>query len=173
MAAAQTSIAVPPAGKMCRSNTCRKSHFVRKIKQVQIVRPFGAGRHFLRIAQFSAAIEAAHFPAETTRPLGPRLSAIFTSLSIFLYRRISLFNVNERGVFIEYNLLDFAHVKLQVITQYIKNHEKCTKYVQQKYKHPFLSRKICIVPNNPYICTKNLVMRSMTSLINPFEDLRL
>jgi hypothetical protein len=26
----------------------------------------------------SAAIEAAHFPAETTRPLGPRLSAIFT-----------------------------------------------------------------------------------------------
>ena len=68
--------------KMCRSNTCKKLHFVQKIKQVQIVRPFGASWHFLRIAQFSAAIEAAHFPAETTRPLGPRLSAIFTSYYI-------------------------------------------------------------------------------------------
>ena len=55
---------------------------MQKIKQVQIVRPFGARWHFLRIAQFSAAIEAAHFPAETTRPLGPRLSAIFTSYYI-------------------------------------------------------------------------------------------
>ena len=32
-------------------------------------------------AQFSAGIGPAHFPAETTRPLGPRLSAIFTYLN--------------------------------------------------------------------------------------------
>ncbi len=31
MAAAQASIAVPGCRKMSRSNTCRKSHFVRKI----------------------------------------------------------------------------------------------------------------------------------------------
>ena len=36
--------------------------------------------YFLR-SKFSAAIEAAHFPAVTTRPLGPRLSAIFTAFS--------------------------------------------------------------------------------------------
>ena len=33
---------------------------------------------FLHEVQFSAGIGPAHFPAETTRPLGPRLSAIFT-----------------------------------------------------------------------------------------------
>ena len=36
--------------------------------------------YFLHEVRFSAAIEAAHFLAETTRPLGPRLSAIFTFL---------------------------------------------------------------------------------------------
>ncbi len=35
---------------------------------------------FLHEVQFFAGIGPAHFPAETTRPLGPRLSAIFTSL---------------------------------------------------------------------------------------------
>jgi hypothetical protein len=33
---------------------------------------------FLHEVQFFAGIGHAHFPAETTRPLGPRLSAIFT-----------------------------------------------------------------------------------------------
>ena len=48
----------------CRLNSDRKSHYVRKIKQVQIVRPFGSGWIFCAFAQFSAAIEAAHFPAD-------------------------------------------------------------------------------------------------------------
>jgi hypothetical protein len=42
---------------------------------------------FLHEVQFSAGIGPAHFPAETTRPLGPRLSAIFTFIIIFLYRK--------------------------------------------------------------------------------------
>ncbi len=46
--------------------------------------------YFLR-QQFSAAIEAAHFPAETTRPLGPRLSAIFTILYTQNSRKTSRF----------------------------------------------------------------------------------
>ena len=36
---------------------------------------------FCAFAQFSAGIEPAHFPAETTRALSPRLSAIFTKIS--------------------------------------------------------------------------------------------
>ena len=50
--------------------------------------------YFLHEVQFSAAIEAAHFPAETTRPLGPRLSAIFA----FFYKfsnSLILDNKNE------------------------------------------------------------------------------
>ena len=35
---------------------------------------------FLHEVQFFAGIGPAHFPAETTRPLRPRLSAIFTLL---------------------------------------------------------------------------------------------
>jgi hypothetical protein len=44
---------------------------------------------FCAFAQFSAGIGPAHFPAETTRPLGPRLSAIFT-FSFFINRSLSL-----------------------------------------------------------------------------------
>ena len=64
------SIARLTIRKMSCLNGSRKLHFVQKIKQVQIMRPFGAGLHFLRIAQFFAGIGPAHFPAETTRPLG-------------------------------------------------------------------------------------------------------
>ena len=40
--------------------------------------PFSDPIYFLHEVQFSAGIGPAHIPAETTRPLGPRLSAIFT-----------------------------------------------------------------------------------------------
>ena len=61
----------------CRLNGDRKSHYVRKIKHVQIVRPFGTEwiltiwdrMDFLHEVQFSAGIGPAHFLAETTRPL--------------------------------------------------------------------------------------------------------
>ena len=39
MAAALASIAVPGCRKMCRSNTCRKSHFVQKIHPAPKVIP--------------------------------------------------------------------------------------------------------------------------------------
>ena len=69
----------------CRLNGDRKLHYVRKIKHVHIVTAW-VRMDFLHEVQFSAAIEAAHFPAETTRPLGPRLSAIFTLLWVVLLR---------------------------------------------------------------------------------------
>ena len=66
----RASIARLTIRKMSCLNGSRKSHFVRKIKQVQIVRPFGSEWIFCAFAQFSAGIGPAHFPAETTRPLG-------------------------------------------------------------------------------------------------------
>ena len=42
----------------------------------------GAGGIFCAFAHFFAGIGPARFPAETTRPLRPRLSAIFTFLYI-------------------------------------------------------------------------------------------
>ena len=61
--------------KMCRSNTCKKSHFVRKIHPapnmlqkiaLRAKNPSGpkyvkVEAYFLHEVQFSAAIEAAHF----------------------------------------------------------------------------------------------------------------
>ena len=44
--------------KMCRSNTCRKLHFVQKIH----LDPDNTDLLFFLRMQFSAAIEAAHFP---------------------------------------------------------------------------------------------------------------
>ena len=42
--------------------------------------------NFLHEVQFSAAIEAAHFPAAETGQLSPQSPAIFSFLSIFLSR---------------------------------------------------------------------------------------
>ena len=62
----------------CRLNGDRKSHYVRKIKHVQIVTIWDR-MDFLHEVQFSAGIGPAHFLAETTRPLRPRLSAFSPS----------------------------------------------------------------------------------------------
>ena len=59
--------------KMSRSNTCRKSHFVRKIHPASEIL---TNYDFLR-KQFSAAIEAAHFPADGTA-IDACAAAIFT-----------------------------------------------------------------------------------------------
>jgi len=59
---------------MCCLNGSRKL-LTQKILQIRIV---GIRMDFPHEVRFSAGIGPAHFPAETTRPLGPRLSAIFT-----------------------------------------------------------------------------------------------
>jgi len=78
------SIARLSIRKMSRSNTCKKLRNAQKILRLHAV-CYSFNLHldpndFLHEVQFSAAIEVAYFPAETTRPLGPRLSAIFTIL---------------------------------------------------------------------------------------------
>ena len=50
-----------------------------KIMMVDIMTGFGSA-YFLHEVRFFAGIGPAHFPAETTRPLGPRLSAFSPSL---------------------------------------------------------------------------------------------
>ncbi len=62
----------------CRLNGDRKL-LTQKIMRVDEVARFRP-TYFLHEVQFFAGIGPAHFPAETTRPLGPRLSAIFSSL---------------------------------------------------------------------------------------------
>ena len=62
-----------------------------KIMRVDSMTDFGPD-YFLHEVQFSAGIGPAHFPAETTRPLGPRLSAIFTFFPSF-YIDISIFRL--------------------------------------------------------------------------------
>jgi len=63
---------------MCCPNGSRKL-----LTQKIIIRPYQAGPvYFLHEVQFSAGIGPAHFPAATTRPLRPRLSAIFSLLLI-------------------------------------------------------------------------------------------
>ena len=52
--------------------------------------PFPGPVYFPHEVRFSAAIEAAYFPAVTTRPLGPRLSAIFTSCLSFYIEAIKI-----------------------------------------------------------------------------------
>ncbi len=58
---------------MSRFNTCRKSHFVRKIHPASDIL---TSRFFLR-KQFSADIGAAHFPADGTA-IDACAAAIFT-----------------------------------------------------------------------------------------------
>jgi len=63
---------------MCCPNGSRKL-----LTQKIIIRPYQAGPvYFLHEVRFSAGIGPAHFPAVTTRPLRPRLSAIFSLLLI-------------------------------------------------------------------------------------------
>ena len=70
MASSLASIAETWPENVLTSIVSRKSHCVRKI----IARPYsdilGAGGYFLRICAIFAGIGPAHFPAETTRPLG-------------------------------------------------------------------------------------------------------
>ena len=68
------SIARLPIRKMSCLNGSKKL-LMQKILQIRIV---GGCIDFPHKVRFSAGIGPAHFPAETTRPLGPRLSAIFT-----------------------------------------------------------------------------------------------
>ncbi len=70
MASSLASIAETWPENVLTSIVSRKSHCVQKI----IARPYsdilGAGGYFCAFAQFFAGIGPAHFPAETTRPLG-------------------------------------------------------------------------------------------------------
>ena len=68
------SIARLTIRKMSCLNGSRKLQ-MQKILQIRIV---GGWIDFPHEVRFFAGIGPAHFPAETTRPLGPRLSAIFT-----------------------------------------------------------------------------------------------
>jgi hypothetical protein len=81
--------------KMCCLNGSRKL-LTQKILQIRIV---GGCKDFPHEVRFSAGIGPAHFLAETTRPLRPRLSAIFTScLSFYLFvrpKKIHLFRFFE------------------------------------------------------------------------------
>ena len=61
--------------KMCCLNGSRKL-LTQKILQIRIV---GVRMDFPHEVRFSAGIGPAHFLAETTRPLGPRLSAFSPS----------------------------------------------------------------------------------------------
>ena len=61
----------------CRLNGDRKL-LTQKIKRVDVAAKLWTA-YFLHEVQFSAAIGAAHFLAETTRPLRPRLSAFSPS----------------------------------------------------------------------------------------------
>ena len=77
MAAAQASIAVPSAGK-CAAPMAAEDCLRRKYSSSECwscrERPWGR-MDFPHEVRFSAGIGPAHFLAETTRPLGPRLSA--------------------------------------------------------------------------------------------------
>ena len=69
MAAAQTSIAVPPAGKCAGpipAENCANAQKIQPATDIYVM----IRDYFLHEVQFSAAIGAAHFLAETTRPLG-------------------------------------------------------------------------------------------------------
>ena len=85
--------------------------FLQENEQVQYLQkialraenPFGPkGSHYLdmlyfpHVVRFSVAIEATIFRIERRAIEAQRLQSIFTFLSIFLYRRISLFKVNDR-----------------------------------------------------------------------------
>ena len=70
------SIARLSIRKMCCLNGSRKL-LTQKIMQIRIV---GVRMDFPHEVRFSAGIGPAHFLAETTRPLGPRLSAFSPAL---------------------------------------------------------------------------------------------
>ena len=70
---------VVAAGKCAGPIPAENCANAQKKMWVDIMTGFGPA-YFLHEVQFSAGIGPAHFPAETTRPLGPRLSAIFTLL---------------------------------------------------------------------------------------------
>ena len=72
----------------CRLNGDRKSHYVRKIKHVQIVTIWDR-MDFLHEVQFSAAIEAAHFPAAFGMLLSqhPKEGAPFLGTALAEYKQ--------------------------------------------------------------------------------------
>jgi hypothetical protein len=55
---------------MCCLNGSRKLHFVQKIRLDRIIKYLGPEGFFAHLRIFFAGIGPAHFPAETTRPLG-------------------------------------------------------------------------------------------------------
>ena len=74
----QTKLHFEVCRKMSRSNTCKKSHFVRKIH----LDPDNTDLQYFLRKQFFAAIGAAYFPAVGTA-IDASATAIFTLL---LYR---------------------------------------------------------------------------------------
>ena len=90
MAVALASIAAPTAGK-CAASMAAKNYEENIYSSIS--NNIWDRKDFPHEVRFSAGIGPALFPAETTRPLGPRLSAIFTILSIFLYRSVFLINI--------------------------------------------------------------------------------
>ncbi len=118
----------------CRLNGDRKSHYVRKIKQVHIVTAW-VRMDFLHEVHFSAAIGAAHFPADLRNAalsafeegapfmgtalaaykqcIGPRLSAIFayffqcfvwSNIVTFVFLGFALFVPHESEAFFSLGL---------------------------------------------------------------------
>ena len=71
------SIARLTIRKMSCLNGSRKSHFVRKIKQVQIETAWGR-IYFLRICAIFCRYWTCSFSGRNNQAIGPRLSAIFT-----------------------------------------------------------------------------------------------
>ncbi len=70
---------VTAAGKCAASMAAENLHFVQKILACRYYNILWGRMDFPHELRFSAGIGPAHFLAETTRPLGPRLSAFSAS----------------------------------------------------------------------------------------------